>query len=71
MLKSQKIITINGESYKFNALFTVDSLLDYLGFNSNLIVIDYNGTVLQKELWKKTQLNTNDTLEVLTVAGGG
>lgn len=57
--------------YTFQVQFTVDSLLVYLGFNLDLIVIDYNGTVLQKEFWKQTYLNANDTIEILTVAGGG
>ena len=71
MLKSQPIIIINGEFYMLKALFNISSLLEYLGFNSNLIVVDYNGTILQKELWAQTRLNRNDTIEILTVAGGG
>jgi sulfur carrier protein len=66
-----KSLIINGEMYTFQVQFTVDSLLVYLGFNLDLIVIDYNGTVLQKEFWKQTYLNANDTIEILTVAGGG
>ena len=48
--------------YTFQVQFTVDSLLVYLGFNLDLIVIDYNGTVLQKEFWKQTYLNANYTI---------
>ena len=66
-----KSLVINGEIYNFQVQFTVTSLLVYLGFNLDLIVIDYNGTVLQKEFWKQTYLNANDTIEILTVAGGG
>ena len=66
-----KSLVINGEIYNFQVQFTVASLLVYLGFNLDLIVIDYNGTVLQKEFWKQTYLNANDTIEILTVAGGG
>lgn len=64
-------LTINGERYKYTNSFTVFSLLKYLGFNKNLIVVDYNGTILQKEFWDKTYLKTHDSLEILTVAGGG
>ena len=71
MLKLSPSIIINGEPYMLKAFFTVSSLLEYLGFNSNLIVVDYNGTILQKELWVQTQLNSNDTIEILTIAGGG
>jgi sulfur carrier protein len=71
MQTSEKILLINGEKYKSKVVFTVLSLLEYLGFNNNLIVVDYNGVILQKEFWCKTILNTNDRLEILTVAGGG
>jgi sulfur carrier protein len=67
----KKIIRINGATYFYKAPFTVLSLLDYLGFKTNLIVIDYNGTILQKESWHQTNLKSEDNLEILTVAGGG
>ena len=65
------ILTINGENYKYTASFTIFSLLEYLGFNVDLIVVDYNGMILQKEFWPNTKLKDNDSLEILTVAGGG
>ena len=64
-------LMINGQIYKYNAPFTVLSLLTYLGFKVNLIVVDYNGVILQKEFWNLTNLKNNDKLEILTVAGGG
>ena len=46
-------------------------LLTYLGFNTKVIVVDYNGDILQKENWMSTKIRTNDSLEILTIAGGG
>lgn len=71
MHNSKKFVIINGETYKYFTTFTVLSLLKYLGFKKNLIVIDYNGTILQKEFWSNTFLCPNDKIEILTVAGGG
>jgi sulfur carrier protein len=45
--------------------------MNYLGFNKNVIVIDYNGTILEKKNWEKTVLKTGDSLEILSIAGGG
>ena len=45
--------------------------MDYLGFNKNVIVIDYNVVIIQKSLWEKTYIQTNDSLEILSIAGGG
>ena len=65
------MITINGEMYRYTGAFTIFSLLRYLGFNIDLIVVDYNGAILQKEFWDCTYLGEMDTLEILTIAGGG
>ena len=71
MLTKNKSLTINDSKYLFNFPFTIFALLDYLGFNKNVIVIDHNGTILEKALWKKTFLEDGDYIEVLSIAGGG
>ena len=70
-LPSNKIININGIKYLFNLKFTVLELIDYLGFNKNVIVIDYNGIILEKRNWGQTTLKSKDSLEILSIAGGG
>ena len=67
----KKFFTINGSNYVFNSTFTIIELINYLGFNKSVIVIDYNGTVLEKTLWEKTYLQNKDYLEILSIAGGG
>jgi len=69
MLKNT--LTINGEEYKYTNYFTVLSLLQYLGFKTEILVVDYNGTILQREFWGETHIVDNDAIELLTVAGGG
>ncbi len=66
-----KILKINGSKYLFDSKFTIFDLMKYLGFNKNVIVIDYNGLILEKTLWKKTFLCNGDSLEILSIAGGG
>ena len=51
-------------------LFYSIEFLDYLGFNKNVIVIDYNGSFRKKSL-AKNFLKDNDALEILSIAGGG
>ena len=69
--QQNKILNINGSNYIFCYVLTVLELINYLGFNRNVIVIDYNGVVLEKKNWKKTYLNNKDSLEILSIAGGG
>ena len=47
-----KILNINGSKYLFNSNLTILELIDYLGFNKSVIVIDYNGVILEKKFWK-------------------
>ena len=71
-LKSRnKTLKINGSKYIINSKFTVLELINYLGFNKSVIVIDYNGIIVQKKLWGLTFLNDKDSLEILSIAGGG
>ena len=71
MKHSKKILNINGLKYLFKTTLTILELMDYLGFNKNVIVIDYNGIILERNLWKKTYLKNGDFLEILSIAGGG
>ena len=66
-----KMVNINGLSYLLKSKFTILELMDYLGFNKNVIVIDYNGTILEKKVWDQTILETKDSLEIVSIAGGG
>ena len=68
---TKHILTINGFDYFFVSSTTILDLIIYLGFNQKVIVIDYNGIILEKSLWQKTFLKNKDALEVLSIAGGG
>ena len=57
--------------YLFKNDTTLNELLNYLGFNLDVILIDYNGTIIQRQMWKTIQIQNQDKLEILTLAGGG
>ena len=71
MKKIKNLLKINGSDYLFTKSLTILELMEYLGFNKRVIVIDYNGTILDKTLWKKISLKNMDCLEILSIAGGG
>jgi thiamine biosynthesis protein ThiS len=64
-------LTLNGLTYISIMPITILDLLDYLGFNKAVIVIDYNGFILEKNAWDKTLIKNDDALEILSIAGGG
>ena len=71
MEQQNKILKINGSKYLFASNFSISDLIKYLGFNKNVIVIDYNGLILEKNRWNQIFLRNNDSLEILSIAGGG
>jgi thiamine biosynthesis protein ThiS len=71
MKKIKNLLKINGSDYLFTKSLTILELMEYLGFNKRVIVIDYNGTILDKTLWEKIFLKNMDCLEILSIAGGG
>lgn len=64
-------LNINGLLYEYQPPMSTFDLLTYLGFNTDLILVDYNGTLLPKEQWEVLSLKEGDFLEILTLAGGG
>ena len=67
----QNSFKINGSKYFYNNPFSILELMNYLGFNQRVVVIDYNGFILEKSLWGKTFVKNNDLLEILSIAGSG
>ena len=46
----EKRILVNGSPYAYKSPMSAYELIEYLGFNINLILLDYNGLILQKDL---------------------
>ena len=62
---------INGKNYRFTKSITVDQLIIFLNCNKNAIALEYNQTILKQEDWTKTLIQSDDTLEIVTIVGGG
>jgi sulfur carrier protein len=70
-IKMQFEIFINGKNYRFTKSITVDQLITFLNCNKNAIALEYNQTILKQEDWTKTLIQSDDTLEIVTIVGGG
>jgi sulfur carrier protein len=64
-------IQVNGQRHACFAGMTLTLLLDQLGMNPQLVVVEYNGEILGRSHWSTTELQAGDTLEVVTIVGGG
>ena len=65
-------LIVNGEFKELNpnppTLAKAINLLDY---NPKLIVVEYNGTILPPSLWSTQQIKDKDSIEIVTIVGGG
>ena len=68
---TKNTIQINGSKYKCCNTLTINDLLMYLGFKIEIILINYNGLLIPKNLLGKVFIKNNDCLEIITIAGGG
>lgn len=65
------IIYINGEPFVCSTPIKLIDLVQYLGFNLDLIVIEYNEEILSNTNLSVVLLQHMDKVEVITVVGGG
>lgn len=64
-------LQVNGESFTCNEAATLPEVLELLGFNPRLVVVEYNGEILHRQFWTETKMQAGDRLEVVTIVGGG
>nr|QCI05061.1 Thiamin biosynthesis protein S [Callithamnion tetricum] len=64
-------ICINGQIFNCFSSMSLKDLLLYLNFNLSLVIVEYNKQIIDKEDWSNICLNINDSVEVITITGGG
>jgi len=62
---------LNGQKYIAPSNLTISDLIDYFGYNQSLLVVEYNRFISNKTEWNKTFIQENDTIEIVTIVGGG
>jgi len=66
-------IFINGRKYnlKIKKYITLQQIIKFLyGKNKNL-VLEYNKKIIKENMWKHIYVTSNDSIEILTIVGGG
>ena len=62
---------LNGKNCSCDSFTTLPQILQQLGYNPRLVAVEYNGEILHRQFWEKTQVQSGDRLEVVTIVGGG
>ncbi len=67
-------IIINGESKSITSSYKtilLEDLIKLLGYEPKLVVVELNGIIVNPQFWINTKIKDGDSLEVVTIVGGG
>mgnify|MGYP001342492401 CR=1 FL=1 len=67
-------LKLNGESKIIdhsNEELQLEDLLEHLGYQPQLVVVELNGIIINPQAWINTKIKNGDCLEVVTIVGGG
>lgn len=70
MAKSITLL-VNGEERIAPAGLSLDRVLEALGYQPRLVVVEFNGSILSRQHWPSQPVVESDVLEVVTIVGGG
>jgi thiamine biosynthesis protein ThiS len=65
------IVTINGDRRDIPDGLSVIALLDHLGMPNGRVAIERNLDILPRTAWQETQVQANDSFEIVHFVGGG
>jgi sulfur carrier protein len=64
-------LMVNGQDQQCAPETLLPDLLLQLKMNPQLVAIEYNGEILHRQFWSGKVIEEGDTLEVVTIVGGG
>jgi thiamine biosynthesis protein ThiS len=64
-------IKLNGDVREVPEGLTVAALLEHLGMADGRVAIERNLDILPRALWRGTQVQSNDSFEIVHFVGGG
>jgi thiamine biosynthesis protein ThiS len=64
-------VKINGEAREIPEGLTVRAMLEHLGMNGARVAIERNLDILPRTEWDATQVQLNDSFEIVHFVGGG
>jgi thiamine biosynthesis protein ThiS len=64
-------VVINGEKREVPEGLNVAALLESIGITGDRVAIERNLDILPRARWKETQVQPNDSFEIVHFVGGG
>jgi thiamine biosynthesis protein ThiS len=66
-----KYFFFNGQKYCTEHELSILELTKYFNYNTSLLVLEYNNLICNKKNWDHIFIRNNDTIEIVTIVGGG
>ena len=70
-MSNVKLFFLNGQEYYTEYNLTLLELITYFNYNTSLIVLEYNNLISNKKDWNNIFIANDDTIEIVTIVGGG
>nr|YP_009488664.1 Ycf40 [Grateloupia filicina]AWD77433.1 Ycf40 [Grateloupia filicina]BCB14988.1 Ycf40 [Grateloupia asiatica] len=64
-------VFVNGQAFNCYQSMSLKDLLIYLDFNTDFIAVEYNNEILDNSCFHNTFMQPQDTIDVITIVGGG
>lgn len=64
-------VRVNGEERSVPGGLSVHALLEHLGLQPRLVVVERNGDILRRESYPDAPVEAGDALELVHFVGGG
>ena len=70
-MTQEMIVTINGERREIPDGLSVAAMLEHLGMVGDRVALERNLDILPRARWQETQVQSNDSFEIVHFVGGG
>lgn len=64
-------ITVNGQEKHFDNLSNLKTLVQSVSRDPEHVITEVNGFIIKKDQWEQMVLKDGDTVELVTLVGGG
>ncbi len=64
-------IIVNGQTKDFSSAKNLKTLIEEFCANPHQVIVELNGQVIKNDRWANQVIKENDSLELVTIVGGG
>lgn len=64
-------VSVNNETMQVQAPCNVSQIIELAGFAQQTIAVAINGEFVAKRMYPQTQINQNDSIDIVKPIGGG